>query len=423
MTHPPPWTDNPLQLPRQMTGPHPLALHVALLSMLSLSSVSASNGLKNGLLPWKPHLAKAAAKLVARLDGVEPAVFTKAVQDEAQRRHLEFATGVHKYRSYSRPAARPQPAVVWQDGTTRLLDFGVADTSAPVKPLLIIPSLINRYHVLDMAQGHSFIGALREKGFRPYVIDWDSPGEAEQKFDLSAYITQRLEPALEHIRATHDRPVVIIGYCMGGLLALALALRKPGATGGLALLATPWDFHAGHDRFIMSLRAMQPQINAMIDTMGCISVDCLQAMFASLNPWATIEKFRRFSRTTERATKQNKHHDLFVELEDWLNNGSPLAGPTARECLNDWYIGNAPFKDQWSIAGSLIKARQISCPSLAIIPQHDTIVPPASARAISECLPGIETITVNKGHIGMITGDHSQETLINPLVRWLSGIF
>ncbi len=31
---------------------------------------------------------------------------------------------------------------------------------------------------------------------------------------------------------------------MGGLLALALALRQPADIACLALLATPWDFHA-----------------------------------------------------------------------------------------------------------------------------------------------------------------------------------
>jgi polyhydroxyalkanoate synthase len=376
------------------------------------------------LLPWNAHLAKPAADLIARLDDVSPDDFTKAVRDEAQRRQLEFSAGMEQYRSYRRAPARPRPDVVWQSGTTRLLDFGTGDASIPARPLLIVPSLINRYHVLDIAQGHrSFIGALRDRGFRPYVIDWDSPGKAEENFDLSAYIIQRLEPALDHIISLHNNRVAIIGYCMGGLLSLALAFRKPDATQGLALLATPWDFHVGHDRFVSSLRAMQPQINTMIDTLGCVPVDILQAMFTSLSPWASIDKFRRFSRMANQTDEHIKRRDLFVELEDWLNNGSPLSGPAARECLNDWYINNTPAKGLWSVAGVPVLPQQIACPSLAIIPQHDTIVPPGSARAILGCLPGVETITVNKGHIGMVTGDHSRESLINPLTQWLSGIF
>src|SRR5690606_25917063 len=85
---------------------------------------------------------------------------------------------------------------------------------------------------------------LAGQGFRPYLVDWGAPGAEERQFDLTAYVAARLEPALDAALAASGRKPAVIGYCMGGLLALALALRRAPDIAGLACLATPWDFHA-----------------------------------------------------------------------------------------------------------------------------------------------------------------------------------
>src|SRR3546814_17470322 len=94
-------------------------------------------------------------------------------------------------------------------------------------PVLVVPSLFNRGYILDLSAGRSFLRWLADQGFRPFLVDWDSPGEAERRFDLTDYVAGRLEAALNVVLdATGGRPVAVLGYCMGGLLALALAQRR-----------------------------------------------------------------------------------------------------------------------------------------------------------------------------------------------------
>ncbi len=45
-------------------------------------------------------------------------------------------------------------------------------------------------------------------------------------------------------------------------------------------------------------------------------------------------------------------------LEDWLNDGAPLAGPTARECLVGWYGDNLPGTGKWVVGGKRIVPSQ-----------------------------------------------------------------
>lgn len=324
-----------------------------------------------------------------------------------------FAEGVSRYGSAQRDIP-PKPPVAATLGTTRLLDFGEGLNGDEI-PLLVIPSLINRYTVLDLGNGQSFLHMLTREGFHPFVVDWDAPGPEEKSFDLTAYIVNRLEPLLAEVQKKSGKETVgVVGYCMGGLLALALASRNQQATGSLALLATPWDFHTGHEAQVRMLAATLPQLEMLIDTLGELPIDVLQAMFTSLNPWLTFEKFQRFARTD----LDSPMAQSFVALEDWLNNGVPLAGPVAKECLRGWYVENRPYQGRWTIGENTVDPTSLSVPTLTVIPEQDHIVPPESARALADMIPGSDITSVPTGHIGMVAGRKAHRLLHEPLVSW-----
>jgi len=113
--------------------------------------------------------------------------------------------------------------VVWREGTTQLLDAGRDSTGLAV---LIVTSLINRYYVLDLLPERSFLRHLARYGLRPLVIDWGAHGDEGLHFDLTDYVAGRLESALAAATRLAGAPIGVVGYCMGGLLALALALRQ-----------------------------------------------------------------------------------------------------------------------------------------------------------------------------------------------------
>src|SRR5262249_47045688 len=150
-----------------------------------------------------------------------------------------FLDGVLAYRRHPYRRNLADPPELWREGSTRLLDFG-AKGGAPV---LAVPSLVNRSYVLDLAPGRSLMRAWAADGLRPLLVDWGRPGPQEQGFDLTGYVL-RLERALDAVAGASQVRPVVVGYCMGGLLALALAQRRMADVSGLVLLATPWDFHA-----------------------------------------------------------------------------------------------------------------------------------------------------------------------------------
>jgi polyhydroxyalkanoate synthase len=174
---------------------------------------------------------------------------------------------------------------------------------------------------------------MAARGFSPFVVDWDAPGPVEQRFDLTRYIAGRLEGALDAVRREPGGPIHVVGYCMGGMLALALALRRQKDIAGLICLATPWDFHAEGKAQAQLIGEMGRRLDPMFQILGEMPVDLLQSFFAALDPLSLLAKFRRFGQFDPDSDQAAK----FVALEDWLNDGIGLAAPAARECLGQWY--------------------------------------------------------------------------------------
>jgi polyhydroxyalkanoate synthase len=146
-----------------------------------------------------------------------------------------------------------------------------------------------------------------------------------------------------------------------------------------------------------------------------LPVDVLQAMFASLDPFLALNKFTRFA-GQDPDSAAGRH---FVALEDWLNDGVPLVRDVAKECLFDWYGRNTPGRGLWRVAGDRVEPRAVRCPSLVVVPERDTIVPPKSAEPLGRALPDAETVYQPAGHIGMVAGRNGPAKLYPLVVDWL----
>ena len=395
-------------------GPRPLPLHVAIQVMTWMSSRAALPSLKSGSRPWRPELETRVRELAAALDEVEPEAFARAVDGQARRRLAEFARGVGAYHRHPWARAACEPICLWSEGSARLLDYGDKDADGGA-PVLVVPSLINRAYILDLAEGRSLLRFLAGAGFRPLLVDWGAPDARERCFSLGDYIAGPLERALAVARRLQGGAVDVIGYCMGGLLAVALAGRRPKDVRSLVTLAAPWDFHAAGMAKASLLRTAAPHLRDIVRVLGALPVDLIQALFASLDPYATAEKFRRFARLDP----AHQRARLFVVLEDWLNDGVPLAGPAAIECLIGWYVENQPALGTWRVAGEAVIAGDVRARTLVVVPERDRIVPPASAQALAAAIPGAQCRVVRAGHIGMVAGASAASVLYRPLADWL----
>ncbi len=397
--------------PPPRLGPRPLPLHLGMALSGWLSSLAALRLSRSGSLNWRRADRAQATALQEALAEADPEALARALGAEAATRIGAFLAGIEGYRAHPYRRRLADPPVLWQAGTTRVLDFGGDAAGAPV---LLVPSLINRAYILDLRAERSFARYLRDRGLRPYLLDWGAPGADERDFGLDDYILGRLAPALEAVHRDAGRPVALAGYCMGGTLVLPLAGREDVAA--LVLLATPWDFWADGRHQARLIAAHLPGLTALIEGLEQLPPDALQAMFAALDPLLAARKFSAFAALPPTSAAARN----FVALEDWLNDAVPLTGPVARACLNDWYGANAPARGNWRVGDQPVRPERVTCPALNVVPARDRIVPPASAEALGEALPDVETWRPPLGHIGMMASPRAKRLLWRKLADWIA---
>ena len=121
-------------------------------------------------------------------------------------------------------------AVVLRTSVFELLQYQPQTPRVRRVPLLIVPPMINKYYILDLAPGRSLIEHLVGSGQQVFVISWRNPDARHRDWGADTYgqaILEALEATRRICRA--DRSL-LLGLCSGGILA-AMVLAHLAATG------------------------------------------------------------------------------------------------------------------------------------------------------------------------------------------------
>ena len=396
----------------RLMSPRPSGLHLWMATIASASCLSGLTGLRNGWPGWNGPEARA---LRARLESHDAPAVAAAVGKLSAQAFQEFLAGISTYRAHPYRRSMPEPPCVASYGTARLLDYSAPGPSGigAGPPFLLVPSLVNRGYVLDLMPDVSLARFLAAAGAPVYLLEWNTPDAEESGFDLARLIRERLMPALADVKARAGPPA-LVGYCMGGLLALVAAQQRMAELAGLAVLATPWDFHAERPAQARALAELTGAWLPALRALGQFPVDALQALFTANDPMVAFRKFRAFARMTPDSDAAHR----FVALEDWLNDGIPLPLPIAQETLQGWYGDNLTAAGRWTVGDTPVRPEEIGLPVLAIIPDRDRIVPQESALALARLLPEAEIRIARAGHIGMMAGRRAERETWRPLLAW-----
>jgi len=254
---------------------------------------------------------------------------------------------------------------------------------------VLVPSLINPPRILDLDEQVSLTSAIAAMGRRTLLLDW---GTADDRAELTVagHVEQLLLPLLRSI----GEPVALVGYCLGGTMAIAAANLAP--IERVVTLAAPWNFarypQGSHD----ALQDMWRHSRAAAKALGALPMEVLQASFWSLDPERTVRKFAEFGRLDPASDEARR----FIELEEWANEGEPLPFPAAKELVEELFGNDRPGTGGWTIGGRAASDR-LSAPSLHLTAERDLIAPPQTVAA-GNC------VAIPTGHVGMIVGSARQ---------------
>jgi polyhydroxyalkanoate synthase len=319
-----------------------------------------------------------------------------AASPDRMRRALE---GLRRYQEAERaPAQEPMPAVAERLGAT-LRDYG-----GDGPPVLFVPSLINPPNLLDLSEEKSLLRWLSRRGVRPLLLDWGWDVERRRDLSVAGHVEEIVLPLLG---AIDGRPA-LVGYCLGGTMALAAAALAP--VRSVVTIAAPWRFSGFSDEARAELAGLWRHGKEAARQLGVFPMELLQSAFWALDPARTVGKFERFAGIPCGSAEAA----AFVSLEDWANDGPPIPEGAAREMFESFFEADLPGRGEWLAGGTRVDPAALSAPLLNIVSTTDRIVPSASA------VPAGERLDLAQGHVGMVVGSRAREALWEPLADWLS---
>ncbi len=141
---------------------------------------------------------------------------------------LKISMTDHKAFKVGENLALTPGKVVYQNELMQLIQYEPTTKQVHRRPLLIMPPWINKYYILDLSPKNSFIQWAVGEGLTVFIISWVNPDERLSHKSFDDYMLEGPLAALDAIeKATGEREVNMIGYCIGGtLLACMLSYMK-----------------------------------------------------------------------------------------------------------------------------------------------------------------------------------------------------
>src|SRR4029077_18816778 len=180
-------------------------------------------------------------------------------------------------------------SVVLRTPVFELIQYAPAADAVRQRPLLVVPPVINKYYITDLAPGRSMVEYLLSAGQQVFMISWRNPDARHRDWRLDTYGEAVLAALAAALDITGADAGLVFGLCSGGILA-TMVLGHLAQTGrakevaGLALAVTVLDqARAGLPAALIDPRTAQAAITASA-ARGYLDGAALAEIFAWLKP-------------------------------------------------------------------------------------------------------------------------------------------
>ncbi|HET7664700.1 MAG TPA: alpha/beta fold hydrolase [Mycobacterium sp.] len=186
-------------------------------------------------------------------------------------------------------------AVVLKTRMFELIQYAPQTPTVRQVPLLMVPPVINKYYIMDIAPGRSMIDHFVSQGQQVFAISWRNPQARHRDWGFDAYGGAIVE-ALDAVREiTGTGSAHLLATCSGGILAAMVAahlaeIGEGDKIAGLTLAVTVLDQNRAGFASAMSERAAQAAIRASAKQ-GYLDGRAMAELFAWLRPTDLVWRY------------------------------------------------------------------------------------------------------------------------------------
>ena len=322
---------------------------------------------------------------------------------------------------------RRMPAALIDHGRLRnLYRYLPVEQAAPREttgPVLLVPPLAAPAFCFDLRRGCSLAEHLLLGGRDVYVVDYGEIEFSDRTLGLEHWFDSVVPEA---IRATSadagDRPVHLIGWSLGGILAL---LTHAGdaelPVGNVALIGSPFDF--SRVPMVAPLRPIAAVtrgqgITQLYRALGGAPAPLVRGGYQL----AGIDKYLMKPWTI---ASNLDDRDLLAQIEAvdaFMSRMHAYPGRTFGQLYHRFFRTNDLAQGRLGLTGRTIDLADVTAPLLAVAGLGDGIAPIPACHHVGDLVPNaasVELETAPGGHLGVLTGRAARGTTWKLLDRHL----
>jgi polyhydroxyalkanoate synthase len=290
--------------------------------------------------------------------------------------------------------------VVYQNDVMQLIQYAPSTETVRQRPMLIVPSWINKFYILDLSEKNSFVRWLISEGYAVFIISWVNPDKRHADKTFGDYMTMGPLAAIEQITAlTGEASVNTAGYCIGGtLLATTLAVmaaRNDTRVASVTYLTTLVDFSDPGDMAVFTSDAHLEELEQETAKNGYLDASVMAETFSMLRAndlvWSVAIKSYFLG-------QEPAPFDLLF----WNADSTRMPGGLHMSYLRDMYRDNRLVQAGGIVVdGVPVDLGQIRTPTYILSTREDHIAPWRSTYAATRIYGGDTTfVLAGSGHVG-----------------------
>lgn len=288
--------------------------------------------------------------------------------------------------------------VIAENELCQIIQYEAATEAVLKRPLLICPPWINKFYVLDLNPQKSFIKWCVDQGHTVFVISWVNPDERHAYKDWSHYADEGIGFALDTVtKATGEKEVNAIGYCVGGtLLAATLALHAIKGDKRIrtaTLFTTQVDFtHAGDLKVFVD----EDQILSIEKSMAAEGYLDGSKMALAFNMLRASELIWPYFVNNYLKGQEPTPFDLLY----WNADSTRMAAANHSYYLRNCYLDNNLARGEMVLDGKKLDLKKVKIPIYNLAAREDHIAPAKSVFVGSKLFGGeVKYVVSGSGHI------------------------
>ena len=281
-----------------------------------------------------------------------------------------------------RDVAATPGQVVFRNRLIELIRYEPQTPQVSPEPLLIVPSWIMKYYILDLSPHNSLVRYLVSQGHTVYMLSWRNPDADDHELSMDDYLRLGVFDALIAIGRSHGlrQPVHAMGYCLGGtLLAIAAAAlaraRAEGRDDGrlpplatLTLLAAQTDFSEPGELGLFIDESQVGFLEEITRGQGFLTGQQMAGSFQFLHSRDLV--WTRQMREYLMGERERR-----TDLMAWNADTTRMPARMHHEYLTALYLHNALATNSYRVDGRVVSLGDIRIPVFLVGTERDHISP------------------------------------------------